>query len=114
MYLLVLVMTIFPFCSVDKKKRSYVSKALSLEQLRKTTDTAPDEETNKKLKRQRRSAQDRQRGTDRDISRVRQERGRTLHYGAGSGVVGPHEADSEGSQRLQDARHSIASAFSSF
>ena len=22
--------------------------------------------------------------------------GRTLHYGAGSGVVGPHEADSEG------------------
>jgi hypothetical protein len=81
-----------------------------LEQLRKTTDTAPDEETNKKLKRQRRSAQDRQRGTDRDISRVRQERG----YGAGSGVVGPHEADSEGSQRLQDARHSIASAFSSF
>ena len=28
--------------------------------------------------------------------RVRRGGGRTLHYGAGSGVVGPHEADSEG------------------
>ena len=50
-----------------------------------------------------RSAQDRQRGTDREISRVRRGGVRTLHYGAGSGVVGPPEADSEGGSQEPQA-----------
>ena len=47
--------------------------------------------------------------TDIEISRVRRGGGRTLHYGAGSGVVGPREADSEGEAKdhKRQAQHGV-------
>ena len=40
---------------------------------------------------------------------MRREGGRTLHYGAGSGVVGPHVADSEGEAKnyKRHAQHGV-------